>query len=157
MHDLIKLVDKILPLEYSNNEIAFNESENILITTGYTSYAGNTYFQGIRLSERILIISDIGIGYCHTFLNAVTILTNQSGKKKIVGRRDHYNVKFSEKRIKDDAIQILKSTLLKEAENESYQLDETSLDEFVKILVEDTYKNQLETLRAIQQTNLLTH
>lgn len=156
MNEIIKLVDKVLPLDASKVGIAYNESQNMLVTTGYTSYAGNTYFKGIRLSERIFIVFDIGIGYYHTFLNAVTVLTNSNGEKKTIGTKGHYNHKFNENTIKEDAKAIVKDKLLTEAKADNVTLDENWLNEFVTTLVEDAYKNQIETLKNLQVNNLLT-
>lgn len=156
MNEIVKLVDKVLPLEGTKAGIAYNESQNMLVTTGYTSYAGNTYFKGIRLSERIFIVFDIGIGYYHTFLNTVTVLTNSNGEKKTIGSKGHYNHKFNENTIKEDAKAIVKDKLLTEAKADNVTLDENWLNEFVATLVEDAYKNQIETLKNLQVNNLLT-
>ena len=70
---------------------------------------------GIRLSERFFKIFDIVIGYYHTFLNAVTVLTNAKGQKKTIGTKGHYNHKFNENTIKEDAKTIVKEKLLTDA------------------------------------------
>lgn len=47
--------------------------KNIFLTRGYTSRAGNTYYQVIQASERLIVCYDIGEGYKHTFLNGIKI------------------------------------------------------------------------------------
>jgi hypothetical protein len=69
---LTQLVKQALP-ELRATGVTYNAERDIYLTTGYTSQAGNTYFQGIRLSDRVLITYSIGVGYCHTFLNEVSL------------------------------------------------------------------------------------
>lgn len=156
MNEIVKLIDKVLPIEANKAGVSYSEQQNMLVTTPYTSFAGNTYFKGIRLSERIFIVFDIGIGYYHTFLNAVTVLTNQDGEKKTVGSKGHYNHKFNEQTIKEDAKTIVKEKLLTEAKADNVTLDEIWLNEFVETLVNDAYKNQIETLKNMQVNKLLS-
>lgn len=47
--------------------------KNLFLTRGYTSRAGNTYYQVIQASERLIVCYDIGEGYKHTFLNGIKI------------------------------------------------------------------------------------
>ena len=49
---LSNLVSQALPA-LSGSSITYNAERNMLMTQGYTSAAGNTYFQGIQLSERL--------------------------------------------------------------------------------------------------------
>ena len=70
---LIRVVESALPA-LSGSSVTYNAQNNIYLTNGYTSAAGNTYFQGIRLSDRIIVKYDIGQGYAHTFLNGVQVL-----------------------------------------------------------------------------------
>ena len=153
--DIIQLVDRVLPVEHGKMGIQYSESQNMLITTAHTSAAGNTYFNGIRLSDRIYIRINIGIGYAHTFLNGLTIYTNQKEEKKVVGSKSYHCVLYDEIKIKDDAKMIVKEKLFNEAKEQGLKLEETWLAGFVNTLVEDTYKNQIDTLKQLQVNNLL--
>jgi len=156
MNEIVRLIDKALPLQTGQSGVTYNEKQNMLVTTAYTSYAGNTYFKGIRLSDRIFIVFDIGIGWLHTFLNGVTVWTNKDGAKEIIGSKSHYNHKFNEQTIKEDARAIVKDKLVTEAKTENVTLEEAWLNEFVNTLVDDAYKNQIETIKTMQVNNLLT-
>ena len=69
---LSRVVDTALP-SLSGSSVTYNAQKNIFLTEGYTSAAGNTYFQGIRASDRIAIKYNIGVGYLHTFLNGIEV------------------------------------------------------------------------------------
>ena len=49
-------VSKVLPARTT-----YSKERNMFLANAYTSAAGNTYFQGIRLSERIKIKYDFGV------------------------------------------------------------------------------------------------
>ena len=70
MNNLANLVQKVMP---GISGVTYNEKKNIFLTNGYTSAAGNTYFQGVRLSERIVVKENVGVGYCRTFINGIQI------------------------------------------------------------------------------------
>ena len=70
---LTSLVSQALPA-VSGSSITYNPDRNIFLTTGYTSAAGNTYFQGIHLSNRLAIVYDIGVGYAYTFKRVESLL-----------------------------------------------------------------------------------
>lgn len=57
------------------SSVTFSEPLNALVGAGYTSMAGNTYFNSLRLSDGLLIKEDIGHGgmYERTFLNGIHI------------------------------------------------------------------------------------
>jgi hypothetical protein len=127
----------------------------MFVTKAYMSCAGNIYFKGIRLSEKIIVISDIGHGWLHTFLNAITIIINQNGQRQIAGAKYYHNHRYNEITIKNDAKKIIKDKLVEQAKLENVSLDETWLNEFSNNLIEETYRDQLATIKNIQLTKLL--
>jgi len=57
MNELTKIIDKVFPLQSLElTGVHYNHEHNMLVSNGYTSYAGNTYFHTYKLSERLLII-----------------------------------------------------------------------------------------------------
>lgn len=153
---LLKFIEKTLPAGNIGSGIQYNESQNVFLTSGYTSNAGNTYFRGLRLSDRIFIVLDIGIGYAFTFLNGITIYSNSNNEKKLVASRSYYCRRYSEFTVKNDTKEIVLEELRKEAQNNELIIEESTLMEFVDLLVEETYKNQIETIKKIELNNLLS-
>ena len=45
-YSLATLVNQTLP-SVSNNSVTYNADRNMFLTAGYTSAAGNSYFQGL--------------------------------------------------------------------------------------------------------------
>ena len=156
MTELITLIDKVLPITIGKTDLTYSESQNMITTRGYTSAAGNTYFRGIRLSERIFIILDIGIGYAHTFLNGIKIYSNQGNEKKLIASKPYHTVYYNDTKVKTDAKELIKAELRAEILKDGLSVDEEWLNDFVEILIEDTFKNQIENLKTIQLNKLLT-
>ena len=53
---------KALPA-LSGATVTYTAERNVYLPTGYTSQTGNTYFKAIRLSNRLAVYYNIGIGY----------------------------------------------------------------------------------------------
>lgn len=77
---------KALPA-LSGATVTYNAERNVYLTTGYTSQAGNTYFKAIRLSNRLAVYYNIGIGYCRTFLNGITLLPSMGQNRNLSDKR----------------------------------------------------------------------
>lgn len=155
MNEIVKFIDETLPIGNINSGIRYNENQNVFLTPGYTSIAGNTYFNGIRLSDRIIIKTDRGIGYKHQFLNGITIYSFKNKEIKMIASRSYSDVAYSENRVKDIAKEIVIEELKKEAQKNELVYEDQWLNEFVLLLVDDAYKNQLDTLKRIKLNNLL--
>ena len=55
------------------NNVTYNDAAKMFLSSGYTSQAGNTYQEGVRLSRYIAVDYSIGHGYCRSFLNGVRL------------------------------------------------------------------------------------
>lgn len=79
---------KALPA-HSGATVTYYAERNVYLTTGYTSLAGNTYFKAIRLSNRLAVYYNynIGIGYCRTFLNGITLFAFNGTKSEFIGQK----------------------------------------------------------------------
>ena len=53
---------KALPA-LSGESLTYNAAKNVYLTLGYTSAAGNMYYQAVRFSNRLAVYYDIGQGY----------------------------------------------------------------------------------------------
>ena len=83
---LALVANRILPA-LSGAQLTYNAEKNILLTMGYTSLAGNTYYRVIHLSPRLAVFYNIGEGYRYTFLNGITLFAFDVCKPRIIGQR----------------------------------------------------------------------
>lgn len=135
---------KALPA-LSGASVTFNPEKNVYLTLGYTSNAGNTYFKAVRFSDRLAVHYDIGQGYCHTFLNGITLFAWDGQKAVIIGKRTWggYNwCCFSEHFAKNQTILMLKDYLNGQVKALGQYVDEQQLLSFSRQMVEDVHNYQ---------------
>jgi hypothetical protein len=102
----------------------------MFLTTGYTSAAGNTYFQGIHLSNRLAIVFDIGVGYAYTFLNGMKLYCFDGTQKKLIGSR-FYNCRcYCDSFARREAADILCDYLKSQAKIIGTYISDSQLEEY---------------------------
>jgi hypothetical protein len=141
--DVIVLVDKAIPSVFKNAQLTFNAGKNIFLTEGYTSQAGNTYFQGIRFSDRIVITQQIGIGYFYTFLNGIRIFGFNGKKATLIAEKSYHCCVYCESLVKSEAENLIRNFLKSQSILTGTIVENDVLDSFSKNIVAATMKNQL--------------
>jgi len=144
----LSLVNVALP-SFSGSRLTYNEKKNIILTEGYTSAAGNTYFQGIRMSDRIVVSYQLGQGYCYLFLNGIRIYAF-NGKELQLIAQDFYNCNvFSEESAKQEAIKMVKSYLSNQVALTGKTVEQTMIEDMAASLVNDTQKDQVKIAKLM--------
>lgn len=93
------------------NNVTYNDAAKMFLSAGYTSQAGNTYQEGVRLSRYIAVDYSIGHGYCRSFLNGVRLYIWDNNKPKLVAHRTFDRYFLSESAIKYETERIVKEHL----------------------------------------------
>ncbi len=137
------IADKSIPAVFKNAELTFNAGKNIFLSTGYTSQAGNTYFQGVRFSERIIITQQLGQGYCYTFLNGLRIFGFNGKEATLIAEKSFHCCIYDESFVKTQSENLIKEYLQSQAAMSGSFVESKVLDSFSESLVADTLKNQL--------------
>lgn len=135
---------KALPA-LSGASVTFNPEKNVYLTLGYTSAAGNSYFKAVRFSNRLAVHFDIGQGYCHTFLNGITLFAWDGQKAVIIGKKMWGGCNwrcFSEQYAKEQTINMLKDYLNGQAKALGEYVDEQQLLSFSQQMVSEVYNYQ---------------
>lgn len=102
--------------------ITYSSPMNAFVGTGYTSAAGNTYFNAVRFAEGILIKEDVGDGYARTFLNGLKIYDLHT--KKLLCEESFHCHYYSKDTVKSDVKRMLTNLILKAARQENRYLCE---------------------------------
>jgi hypothetical protein len=116
-----------------NSNFSYSEVANAFLSSGYTSAAGNTYFNSIRVAEGILIKEDVGQGYAHTFLNGIKIYSIKD--KTLLADKIFNNVRYNKRRIKIEAKKLLLKMLVDSSSREGYTLDYTKAEKVIENLL----------------------
>lgn len=136
---------KALPA-LSGNSLTYNAEKNVLLTLGYTSAAGNTYYKAIRLSNRLAVYYDLGQGHTHTFLNGITLFAWNGNKANIIAKKNWGGsnwMSFSERYAKEQSVLMLKDYLASQAKALGNTVGEQALLEFSKSMIEETHQKRL--------------
>ena len=144
----LSFVNVALP-SFSGSRLTYNEKKNIILTEGYTSAAGNTYFQGIRMSDRIVVSYQLGQGYCYLFLNGIRIYAF-NGKELQLIAQDFYNCNvFSEESAKHQVVKLMKSYLYNQVALTGKTVNQTMIEDMAASLVNDTQKDQVKIAKLM--------
>lgn len=142
----LKLIaSKALPA-LSGTSLTYNAENNVYLTLGYTSLAGNTYYKAIRLSNRLAVYYHIGEGYLHTFLNGISLFCWDGSKAKIIAQKfwggSNWRC-FTEESAKQESIAMLKDYLAGQVKLQGYNVDEQQILSFSRSMIEETRRKQL--------------
>lgn len=142
---LATIAAKALPA-LSGSSLTYNPDKNVFLTQGYTSAAGNTYYQALRISDRLAVFMEMGDGYAHTFLNGLKLFCWDGKEAKLIGQR-HWGgsnwVRFSEQFAKDQSVQMVKDFLEGQLKLQGQRVDERQLLDYSRSLVEETRVKRL--------------
>lgn len=139
--NLSMVVESALPA-LSGSAVTYNADKNIYLSSGYTSAAGNTYFQGLRLSDRIIINYDFGQGYAYLFLNGIRIYGYNGKNKRLIASRSYYCQTFWEGFAKRECEKMLMEYMTGQMKLMNVSVDQCQLEDFSKSLVQETLNNK---------------
>lgn len=144
-NSLARLVEKSLPA-MSGSKVSYNSKNNIFLTSGYTSAAGNTYYQGIRLSDRIVVKYDLGQGYKYLFLNGIQIYGFNGTGTTLLASRAFLRTCFDESLAKRQCVDMVMSYLKGQMKLAGTSVSELQLSQFADSLVGEAMRNQPKQL-----------
>lgn len=144
-NSLARLVEKSLPA-MSGSKVSYNSKNNIFLTSGYTSAAGNTYYQGIRLSDRIVVKYNLGQGYKYLFLNGIQIYGFNGTGTTLLASRAFLCTCFDESLAKRQCVDMVMSYLKGQMKLAGTSVSESQLSQFADSLVGEAMKNQPKQL-----------
>ena len=138
-------LDSILPT-YGNprvNTPIWNESQHMFITDQYTSAAGNTYYLGVRFTDRFVTILHIGLYHNWTYINEVEVYAFDGHERRLVGKTsiDQY---YNEELVRSTTENLLQDYIQGQIKLNSSTVNHEQLECQVKELVQKSYFSLLE-------------
>ena len=120
-----------------NSNFNYSEAVNAFIGNGYTSLAGNTYLNEIRLIEGIIIKNDVGHGHTYTFLNGIKIYHIET--KQLICERSYHNTSYGENYIKSEVKSMLNDLLISTCQKEGIQIIKSDVEAHVGSIVNEGF------------------
>lgn len=125
--------------------ISYSTPMNAFVGQGFTSAAGNTYFNAARFGEGILIKEDVGEGWLHTFLNGIHIYDLKT--KKLLCERSFNCHYYSKETVKSDVKSMLEDLILSAARTTGRILNYTDVHARINAIVNRSFEtNQVEMM-----------
>ena len=125
--------------------VSYSEQVNAFITAGYTSAAGNTYFNTIRFAEGIVLKEDVGQGWAYTFLNGLKIYSLRD--KTLLADRYFHSRIYSRYAVKTEAVDMLFNVLKVAAKKEGLFLDKKQARKEIEKIIDSAMNvNQISML-----------
>ena len=133
---LATLVERALPSK--SEAIRFNNRTQMYETERYVSAAGNAYFRGIKLSDRIVLEFCCGDGWYHRFINCIRIYCFNGDERQLIATRTYYSQFFNEEFCYHECIAMLGNYLKSQAELVGGVVEDTTIQDFSKQLIAAT-------------------
>jgi hypothetical protein len=125
--------------------ITYSTPMNAFVGQGYTSMAGNTYFNAMRFADGILIKEDVGEGYAYTFLHGLKIYDLHT--KKLLCEESFNCHYYSKDTVKSDVKRMLTNLIIKAAQQENRYLSESDVRNRISQIIEKAFSNnQIEMM-----------
>ena len=138
-------LDSILP-PYGDPRVKtpiWNESQHMFITDQYTSAAGNTYYLGVRFTDRFVTILHIGLYHNWTYINEVEVYAFDEHERRLVGKTsiDQY---YNEDLVRSTTENLLQDYIEGQMKLNGSTVNHEQLECQVKELVQKSYFSLLE-------------
>lgn len=137
----------------TNKGYQYSEIANIFYSSGYTSMAGNTYYNALRLCEGIVIKEDVGQGYIHTFLNGIRIFDISS--KNILCEKSYHCQYYDKFFIKNEVVEMLKELLFDASKKCGLTLDKFEIARQIELVVRKAFNEDQRILLQTQSQKYL--
>jgi hypothetical protein len=127
------------------SNIRYSSPMNAFVGSGYTSAAGNTYFNAVRFAEGILIKEDVGEGFAYTFLNGLKIYDLKT--KKLLCEDSFHCHYYSKDTVKSDVKRMLKELIMDAARSEGYYISSSEVNKRINSMIDRCFaQNQIEMM-----------
>lgn len=131
----------------TKGNVNYSVTANAFLSNGFTSAAGNTYFNAIRFSEGIVIKEDVGIGYAYRFLNGLRIYSLKD--QTLLADRNYHSFVYSKYVIKREATNMLMEVLRNAVKRDNLKMDEAQAKKEIDRIIDMAMNgDQMEILKG---------
>lgn len=133
---LSTLVERALPTK--SESVTYNVRTNMYETERYVSAAGNAYFRGVKLSDRIVLEFCCGDGWYHRFINCIRVYCFNGTDKQLIDSRAYNRRIYSEHFCYQECVDMISKYLKSQAQLTGGIVEDSTIVDFSKQLIEAT-------------------
>lgn len=127
-----------------NSNFKYSQEANSFIGNAYTSLAGNTYFNGIRFIEGVLVKEDVGHGHTYTFLNGIKIYDLKT--KTLLCEKNYHCTYYNKVFIIGEVESMLTDFLFESAQKEGIIINRIDLKNHIENIVARAFKTDQRSI-----------
>lgn len=107
------VIDSILPV-YGDNQPrkvmpVWDEGQKMFIMSEYESAAGNRYIQGLRFSNRLAVVEEVGLYHTWKYIDGLKVYSWNGTSKRLIGSRKYVRHFYDADFIRQELEDIVKS------------------------------------------------
>lgn len=136
-----------------NCNFNYSEGINAFIGNGFTSNAGNTYLNEIRLMEGLLIKEDVGQGHTHTFVNGIRIFDIKT--KQLLCHKMYNSTFYNQNYIKSEIKAMLTELLVTASRKDRISINLLDVENHINMLVNNAFNTDQRQMLMQQSHKFL--
>lgn len=159
MKPVYNFLDSVLPTfgNIKENIPVYNEAQRMFISSNYTSAAGHLYYKGIRFSERLVMIEQVGLYHNWTYIDGVELYAFNGNERVLIAKKqfnkEFYNMEFIKNEVKQMLQNYFKSQIILKNENASEEI----LLHHTEQTLDSLYENKIEQIALqLKQSTMLS-
>lgn len=149
--------DSILPV-YGNprkNTPVWNEDDKMFIYDEYESACGNRYYKGLRFTNRIAVVENIGLYHTCKYIDSIEVYTYNNNSKSLIGSVKYEKTFYNRDMIRRAVESIIKQYVQGQLKVQNLQMNDDIIEQEAKKYVEESYISFLSDDFGRNMTNML--
>lgn len=132
--------------------VIYCANRKMFISPTYTSEAGHHYYRGLRFSNKLVIVEKVGLYHNWTYIDEVELYAYDGTKVNLLSSYKFDKTFYNADIIRGKAESMIYNHIVSQMLISGNQLpDESSLRAMTKELMNETYQNQIETLKELKE------
>lgn len=134
-------IDSILPTigtERRTKAPVWNESMKMFIINEHESAAGNRSYDGVRFTDRLVIVEHIGHYHSFTYINGIEIYAFDCRERKLIGK-SQLDAYYDKELVRTTIEGMLKDYISSQLTLSNKRMSEEALNEQVKAMIDSSY------------------
>ena len=139
-------LDNILPV-YGNariNEPIWDEGQKMFIIDEHESFSGNRSYRGVRFSDRVGLVDQIGKFYNWTYINSIELYAFNGANLELIQERSYKRKFRDDKMIRLESEDMVRGYLAGMYKAKNELTPEGGHEMLAKVLVDACYKSFLD-------------
>lgn len=140
------VIDSILPVfgQPRVNQPIWDETRRMFIADEFESRAGNRSYKGVRVSDRFIIVEQIGNYHNWTYINSIEMYAFDGKERLLIGKKDFKNEPYDANFVRETTEKMLVDFMKSQLKMQQRTLSEDQLITQAKAFIDRSYCSMLD-------------